>query len=235
MFKKYLFILFISLAILSCQKQEIKQYPVVYDYGYFPLDSGMWRQYDVTFIEIDAPSNAYDTVRYQLHEEFSGWFLNAADDSMMRIERLYRDSSHHSWKPLGVWQAGINGNEALQIEENIKLLKIKFPIQLDFDWDGNIYNRIDTLTQYRYKITSLDIPEAINNLTFDSVLTVTQKDFVSLINKLHFYEKFAYGVGLIEKQQIDIYSEDTDSGIPIENRVEKGTMYFQKITSYGKK
>lgn len=233
MFKKYLFIFLVLAFIASCQKQEIKHYPVVSDYGYFPLDSGMWRQYDVTFIEIDDTTNRYDTVRYQLFEKHAGWFLNAANDSMMRIERLYRDSSHHSWKPFGVWQAGIKGNDALQIEENIKFLKLKFPVQLDFDWNGNIYNRIDTLEQYRYTITSLDNPEAINNLPFDSVLTVTQKDFVSLINKLNFFEKYAYGIGLIEKQQIDIYSKDADGSIPIENRVDKGTFYYQTITNYG--
>ena len=106
---------------------------------------------------------------------------------------------------------------------------------MNFEWNGNAYNRIDTLEKYPYKITSLNIPESINNLLFDSVLTVTQKEFVSLIDKQHFYEKYAYGVGLIEKQQVDIFSDDPDNTIPIENRVNKGTQYFQKITGYGKK
>jgi len=153
---------------------------------------------------------------------------------MMRIERLYRDSSHHSWKPLSVWQAGIKGNDALQIEENIKFLKIKFPVQFDNDWNGNIYNRMDTIEEYRYSITSLDLPETINNLNFDSVLTVTQKDKITLIDKIYFFEKYSKGIGLIEKQQIDIRSEDIDATIPIENRITKGTLFYQKITNYGK-
>lgn len=230
-----LFILCIIGLIVSCQKQEIKQIPVQYDFGYFPLDSGMWRQYEVSFIEIDAPSEVYDTVRYQLREVYSDWFLNSANDSMMRIERFVRDSSHHSWQASTVWQAGIKNADALQIEENVKYLKIKFPIKLDFDWNGDIYNRLDTLEEYRYTITSMDLPEIINLVNFDSVLIVTQKSKSSIIDKVEFVEKFAYGIGLVEKQQIDIYSSDVDESVPIEQRATKGTMYYQKITSYGKK
>ena len=113
-------------------------------------------------------------------------------------------------------------------------MKIKFPTKLNSDWNGNIYNSQDSLNEYRYTITSVDIIGSVNELVFDSILTITQKDKTSIIDKIYFFEKYAYGVGLIEKQQIDIYSEDVDPSIPIEKRVTKGTMYYQKITSYGK-
>ncbi len=235
MLKKWLFILSVIALIISCQKQDIQQHQTVYDYGYFPIDSGMWRQYDVTQIVIDKPSEVWDTARYQLREVYAGWFLNAANDSVMRIERSVRDSSHHAWQPIGVWQAITQNSDALQTEENIKYLKIKFPVRLNFDWDGNIYNRLDTLQTYRYTITMLNEPETVNNISFDSVLTVNQKEKISMIDKILFFEKYAYGVGLIDKQQIDIYSEDADPSIPIEQRITKGTLYYQKINSYGKK
>jgi len=234
MIKKYAYILFFAVVIQSCQKQEIKQYPVVIDYGYFPLDSGTWKQYDVTYITIDKITNKYDTLTYQLLETNTGWVVDAANDTVMRIERLYRDSSQHSWSPLGIWQAGIVGNDAFQIEENIKYLKIKFPVTLNSEWNGNAYNRLDTINEYRYTITGLHTSETINNLSFDSVLTVTQKFKESIVDKLNFFEKYAYGVGLIEKQQIDIYSSDTDTSIPIEQRISKGALYYQTITNYGK-
>ena len=236
MFKKWLFILFVLGLIFACQKQEIKQYPLVYDFGYFPLDSGMWKHYDVTLIVIDVPSEVYDTTHYQLREVFAGWYLNAANDSMMRIERFMRDSSHHSWQPISVWQSGIKSNDAFQIEENVKFLKIKFPVKFNNYWDGDAYNRLDTLKEYSYEITSLDVAENINTINFDSVLTVTQKDKYSIIDKVYYFEKYAYGIGLVEKEQIYIYSdvEDFDPTIPVEDRVTKGTLYYQKIIEYGK-
>jgi len=228
-------IFFITLSILfSCEKQEVTQLPVNYDYGYFPLDSGIWREFNVTFINIDKQTNVYDTINYQLREVFAGWYLNAAGDSTMRIERFVRDSINHPWRETTVWYAYIKNRDAIQNEGNIKYLKIKFPSILNSEWNGDIYNRFDTLNTYNYTISSVDIAEQINNITFDSVLTVTQKYKESIIDKIYFYEKYAYGIGLIEKQQIDIYSSDVDPSIPIEERVTKGTIYSQKIIKYGK-
>jgi hypothetical protein len=234
MLKRLLFILGMVSLIISCQKQEIEQIQLEYDYGYFPLDSGFWKQYDVTYIEIDAASEFYDTVYYQLREVYSGWFLNAANDSMMRVERFVRDSSNNSWQASTVWQAGIENDDALQIEENIKYLKIKFPLRLDFEWNGDIYNRLDTLEEYKYTLKGMDIPETINQISFDSVLTVSQKSKISKIDKVDYVEKFAYGIGLVEKYEIDVYTTDTDESVSIEQRATKGTMYYQKITHYGK-
>jgi len=231
--KWYLSIVIILVA-MACQKQEIKQYPLAFDYSYFPLDSGMWKHYEVTYITIDSASKVYDTVEYQVREVYTAWVLNASNDSMMRMELFNRDSSHHSWKPQSVWQLGINYDEALQIEENVKFVKIKFPAIVNSFWDGNAYNRMDTLKVYDYTITAIDEPESINSLSFDSVLTVTQKEKVTNIDKLHFYEKYAKGIGLVEKQQVDIYSDILGSSLPIEQRVTQGTLYYKKLIDYGK-
>jgi hypothetical protein len=231
---KILIYFFAYLFLFSCEKQEITQLPVNYDYGYFPLDSGMWKEYDVTQIVIDKQSGVYDTVKYKLREVFAGWYLNAAGDSTMRIERFVRDSVNHPWRETTVWYAFINSRDAIQSENNIKYLKIKFPAILNSEWNGNVYNRLDTINTYNYKIISVDIAEQINNITFDSVLTVRQKFKESIIDKVDFFEKYAYKTGLIEKQQTDIYSSDVDPSIPIEERVTKGVMYYQKITRYGK-
>ncbi len=233
MVKKWILILLITGFINACQKQNINQIPYKFDYGYFPLVSGSWNQYAVTFINIDAPSNVNDTIRYQLLIKYMDWYLNAANDSMIRIVLEIRDSSHNSWKPFGVWQAGIKDRDAIQIEENIKYVKIKFPVTMDSKWNGDIYNRLDTLNQYNYLVTSLDISEAIGNLNFDSVLTITQKDKFSNIDKVYFFEKFALGIGLIEKQMVDIRTDTVDT-TPIEQRTTKGTQYFQKIVAFGK-
>jgi len=147
------------------------------------------RQYDVTHIVIDEPSQVWDTVEYQLREVFAGWISDATNDSVMRIERYFRDSVNHPWSVLGVWQASVKENSAFQTEENIKYLKIKFPTEINSQWDGDIYNTLDSLQEYSYTITSVDIISSVNDLVFDSVLSITQKDKISIIDKVIFYEK----------------------------------------------
>jgi len=230
--KTLLFTIYISVFI-SCKKQDIEQTQIKFDYNYFPLDSGAWRQYAVSQIVVDDATNIRDTSVYQLKEVNSGWILNASGNSVMRIERFVRSNNNDKWKINSVWQAGIDNRNAFQIEENVKYIKLKFPIKVNRSWNGNAYNNIDTLSNYRYNIESLDILDSVNNIIFDSVLKVIQKDKTSIIDKVYFFEKYAYGVGLIEKQQIDIYSTDVDPSIPIEDRVTKGVLYYCKLTDYG--
>lgn len=233
-----LFILSILILMIgSCKKQEIRQYPLEIDFGYFPLQTGIWREFEVVFVNIDSPSNVNDTVKYFLREQFNDWFIDAAEDSALIIERFYRDSVHHNWKPLGVWQASIKNNEAHQVEENIRFVKLKFPVEENLSWNGDKYNRLDTLQQYKYTIASLNQAIELNNgQNFDSVLIVSQKDKLSLIDKLEYSEVYAYNIGLISKKQINIQQAEVpdDNSIPIENRVTKGTLYFQDIIAYGK-
>ena len=225
--------LLITWGITQCSQPDTDAIPFSYDTHYFPLDSGSWRIYQVTQITIDTPVNLFDTLNYELKEVNSGYFTDAANDSMMKIERFIRLSTDESWSPVSVWSAGVIDHKAIQVEDNEKYVKINFPAELDKTWDGDAYNRLDTLKMYSYTITSLNEPDVINLSAFDSVLVVNQKDDLTLINKLFYQEKYAYGVGMVERTRVDIYSEFPDSR-PIERRVTKGTMYYQKISSYGK-
>lgn len=235
MLNKWFIIVVIGLSVLACTKQELKQYSPVFDMAYFPLDSGFWREFEVSSINIDAESEVFDTTVFFVKEIFTGWLLDAADDSAMRIERLYRYSKENPWQSFGVWQAAIKNHEAQQVEENIRYVKLMFPIQNQVKWDGNKYNRLDTLKQYQYRQEEIDSPYTIGEFTFDSTVTVIQKEKLSLIDKIDYREVFAYNLGLVYKQEVFIEQANTDNtSLPIEQRVLKGTFFYQRITSYGK-
>ncbi len=219
----------------ACQETDLEPIPVVYNYSYFPMDSGAWREFEVTTIVIDKPSNVFDTSRYYLLERWAGWTLGASYDSVMKLERFTKIAPNQSWNILSVWQSSILNQEAIQVEENIRYVKLNFPVQLNKEWNGNRYNRLDTLNKYNYKIKTIDTPYSMNNLLFDSVLTVVQKEKSSAIDKIYFEEKFAVGIGLIEKVQTDVYSKDVDQTVPIEERITKGMIYHQKLIGYGNK
>jgi hypothetical protein len=233
--KNIIYILFsVFFVYTACEKQEILQTEPHYKYNYFPIDSGLWRQYIVEQIVIDETTNIRDTSIYQLREVCAGNILNASNDTVMRVERFIRKDDNDKWKILSVWQAEIKGRDAFQTEENIKYLKIKFPIKINIKWNGDAYNTTDSLQQYLYRVESVDVRDTINNFVFDSVLKIVQKDKSSIVDKVYFFEKYAMGVGMVEKQQIDIYSTDVDPLIPIEDRITKGTIYRCKLISYGK-
>ncbi|MGE0569188.1 MAG: hypothetical protein AB7O73_14715 [Bacteroidia bacterium] len=117
------------------------------------------------------------------------------------------------------------------VEDNFRYTKLAFPIKEDQTWDGNAFN---TLPMQDYKYAYFDKPETLNNLSFAKVVKVDQKNEASLIEKKAQFEKYAKGVGLIEKEIIEIYSNNVIQGIPIEQRIEKGYIYKQRIIAYGK-
>jgi hypothetical protein len=232
--KFLLLLLVFFLVCISCKKPEIVQTPYVYNYNYFPLEPGTWKVYKVQSITVDAASDVYDTLNYYLKEVQAEWFLNASNDSMMRLERYYKDSLNQSWKILSVWQMGIVNHEALSIEDNIIYVRQKFPLSLNATWNGDAYNRLDTLQKYTCEVTAINSVEQLGVFAFDSVLTISQKYQSSFVDKVDFEELYAYKLGLIFKKQIDVYSSLVeDSSIPVENKVTKGTMYYQELIDYG--
>jgi hypothetical protein len=64
-------------------------------------------------------------------------------------------------------------------------------------------------------------------------MTVTQMDILNSIEKKYAIEKYAKNIGLIYKEIIDIYATSTPYGKPIEERIKKATIYYQKIIDYG--
>lgn len=223
-----------TLLFTFCEKVDTTQTITEYDYGYFPLDSGDWRLYWVTDITIDDPLDVYDTLNYYLLEKVGAVFIDAAGDTTRILNRYYREDITGSWQNYQTWYAGIKDDIVLQTEENIKYVKQRFPLYLGKTWNGNAYNRTDTLNEYEYEVTQIDLPETINNLSFDSVLVVTERDFTSLVEKNSHFDKYAFGIGLVERQQVDVVSTIVDADVDIEDRVSTGTMYYQKIVAYGK-
>lgn len=233
--KKICLLLLVSMFFcISCQKPEIVQTTLNYDTNYFPLHAGSWKIYSVQAITIDDAAGVYDTANYYLKELHAGWVLNASNDSIIRLERYFSNNLNEDWKILSVWQAGIFGDEAFTVEDNIMYIKQKFPLNLHATWNGDAYNRLDTLQKYSYEVTAIHSPETIGTFTFDSVLTISQKFQASLVSKIDFEEKYSYTVGLVYKKQIDVYSSLTDyTNIPVEDKVTKGTMYYQELIAYG--
>ncbi len=228
--KKLLF--YITLALLAaCSKTESTSGPS--HEAYLPFDAGLYRIYQCTAIVIDEPSGIYDTVNYYVKEIQTGLITDAADDSVLRIERFYSDSLNAPWQAYNVFALSYANKRFVQTEENTKYVKLLIPVVEGKTWNGNAMNRTDTLQQYSYEITKAHQPYTLNNLYFDSVVMVQQAYDSSLVLKIDNREYYAYGVGTIYRQSVDLESQDIDPTLAIEERVTRGTSLFQTLISFG--
>ncbi len=237
-----LIILASIILLFSCKQNNIEPIITNYDTGYFPLEPGFYKVFKGKTIVIDDPSKIFDTTEYYIKELYSGLVTDALGDSVMRIERMVRKNKTDKWQMQSVWTALVSENIAFQTEDNVKYVKIRFPVQQGKIWDGNIYNRIDTSNvvidesnykQYRYEIISFDMPNVIGDLAFERTLKIQNSYYLTLIDKIDNYELYAYGIGLVYRQKVDLYSGDIDPGTPIEQRLKTGVSLFEELVEYG--
>ena len=234
--KRLLYISIIALLLAACHESDTYQLPPKeqIDSRYFPLDSGAWRDFDVVEINIDAPIALYDTLHYVVREQFGGIFIDNLGDTLRQIERFRRQPNSDQWQRLNTWTAYVKDAEVIQIEENTRYLKMQLPLYAGKTWNGNTYNRTDTLQQFKYRVDSIDCQMNIGGFSFDSVLTISQKNELTAISKILVAERYALGVGMVQKMAIDIYSDTYAPDSDIEKRVTQGTLIYYTLLNYGK-
>jgi hypothetical protein len=228
---KYIFIFFTAcgIAFYSCKKDKPVVQAIDHGYNYFPDEIGSYVIYEVDSIAQDDKSNKHDTTRYQLKELIADTFTDGSGRPTLRIERykkFYNDTVPYdsmNWVGPRVWYSNKTSTTAEKVEENIRYLKLIFPVTKGKHWDGNTFN---TLGQKDYEMTSVDQSETINNNNFDSVVTVKQFEQIDFIEYIYEAEKYARNVGLIYKVRDSLYDGGGSDTI--------GYRYTQKIVSYGK-
>lgn len=217
--------LLILMMLFGCSEDN-EDYFVARDMGYYPVETGKYNQYEVTEINIDAPSEVYDTIHYQLKELIGGSYTDNEGQEAYMFVRYKRQDTTKNWSLSDVWSLSVSNQKLFLTEENLKYVKIYFPVSTGKSWDGNAYNTLEPQT---YEITGLDRPETINNFYFDSVLTVTQEADSSLIHKDLLFEQYARDTGLIYKEITRINSQEIEPGVPVDERITTGSIYRQKF------
>ncbi len=210
-------------ALFSCQKdQGIDSLPEL-GYDYFPTNIGNYIIYDVDSIVINDFTAKTDTFTYQLMEIQESEFKDNENRNSLRIERYKRIDSISNWKLINVCTICRTENRAEKTENNIKIIKLSFPVRDGLKWNGNAYNNGDVWS-YIYKNTFA--AETISGLKFDSTISVLQKQEFNLIESQYYIEKYAKHIGLVYKKVEDIKTE-------INGKIKGGIIYTQMIREFG--
>ena len=224
--KNYL-LLFICIGLLaSCTKESTNELATTnFSYQYFPTDSGIIRYYQADSIFWDANNQAaLDTVSYEIKEVIAGNYYDNTNELCQRIERYRKDTNGNwiIWKVISDKKTKFNAERYI---DNVRYVKLKFPLIVNEKWNGNSLNTTDP--QY-YEITSLHQPENINSLSFDSVCTVLQDDYIDATRQFYGIEKYATQVGMIYRREKNIATIPTSQGIIIKG----GYDYTEKLISF---
>lgn len=232
---RYGLLVFIAVVVLSsCKKDPSTAEVPDLGYDYYPATAG-------SYIEYDIDSTAYtplpvDTIyaKFRIKEVIEETFTDNQGRPALKIVRYKKNYSptipysQMSWTLQDVWMSNKTSTTAEVVEENVRFVKLVFPVADDITWNGNAQN---TIGDWEYKYSNTDQPAAYGTLAFDKTVQVNQKKFVSLLAYQYYTEKYARGVGLLYKEIIDIKSQH-NVNLPIMDRIEEGVVYKQTIVDY---
>ncbi len=220
-----------AIFIFSCKKDKEV---IVFDlgYSYFPDKKGTYVIYQVDSLFYNDFTSTIDTFQFQIKEKITENFNDLSNRATQRIERFYRQNSTQEWLIKDVWFANRTSNTAEKVEENIRFVKIVFPLKKETSWNGNRFNN---LGEKNYTLTKLNEPLILGSLNFDSTIYISQSADSNLIEKKMAYEVYAKNVGLIFKKELNITDKDSiiNYTLPLELRANSGFDLTYRAIDYG--
>lgn len=190
----------------SCNKKDNTD--ISYYRNYYPLALGHYVIYNVDSIQYRFSENPdtyfRDTIRYQLKEVLTDTFYDNENELNYRLELFRRTDTVSSFNLWKVWFVKSAEYNVQKIEDDIRFIKLVFPPTDGAEWGGNLY--VPTSDPYRvfrdwnYTFSNVHEPYTLNNLNFDSTVTVLQVDKEDLINKTLRKEVYAANVGMIYQE-----------------------------------
>lgn len=224
---KYI-ILFFSITVVfftSCKRQVIPADNVELGKDYFPLTIGHFVEYDVDSFRYNDFSKTIDTFHYELKDVIESEFLDNEGRKSFIINRYKRQDSTYPWKENLTYYNTETSFNIEVIEDNLRFIKMVFPVKVNTKWNGNIYipatliPELKWLSGWEYKYVNINEPYNTGFLNFENTVTVNHVDFVvgdsldvnNYSERTFSRERYAKNVGLISKELVywDYQSETT--------------------------
>jgi len=197
------------------------------------FEKGEYVVYAITKINF-LVSGKKDTNQFYIKEQVSDT-LNLGNENVTKLIRYKKDKiTDKTWAIDSVWYMYKSKNQLVKVENNVKFVKLIYPVQSNQKWNGNVLNNLDAQNyQTRNFGSKYLISNEIKDTVFTNSLTVIQNDSlpINLLNRNYSVEIFADNMGLIYKEyQIYTYDQSAIGSF----KISTGTRYIQKYLSYGK-
>lgn len=246
---RYLLLPILALLVFaSCKdKQTFEEPNIEYGYDYFPLELGSELTYLVDSTIYDPQEATVEIINNTtfIKEIVVDTFRDEIGRLSYRIERFQRATVDDDWELTDVWSALRTDGQAERFEDNLRFIKMVFPVD-----DGDIWNgvaHLDVTEEYQVagdrvaifkswdnntEVLDVDQTEELKFLNFDRVTTILLADEENLIEKRYGIEKYAAGIGLVHRE-LEIYNtQNTEEGLTWEEKTERGFRVVIDLIDY---
>lgn len=226
--KKLFYIFIISSLIISCKKNDSTA-TVDSTNNYFPVDIGHTWIYDVDSIGYD--DNTGKTVidsshHYQYKETITETFIDVDGKPAQKLARYFRGSDSNDWSSADVWVVKRDNLRAEKIQENVRFVKLVFPLSINSFWNGNMFNNMGS---DNYFVDYFDQPSTVNGINYNQTMKVKRDSSINAIEEIRQFEIYARNIGLIYYQSDSINTQPIDTSSFTKSR---GFRYHLKLKSF---
>ncbi|MDF1673748.1 MAG: hypothetical protein P1U41_09590 [Vicingaceae bacterium] len=206
--RNLLLIIFIGVILFSCKKDSEDYVQPDIGQGYAGMELGKYVVYDVDSFFYDDFTATIDTSMFKIKEVVAESYIDLEGEEAFKINRYKKDNDTTSWLLKDVWSAKLTSTNFQKTEENVRFVKLVFPVREGAMWNGNSMNN---LSSREYEFLSIDASESIGGNSLKKVLTVNQLENLNLIEQQQFLEKYAKSVGLVYKRNMDLVRDNLSS------------------------
>ncbi len=240
-------VVFVYLLFASCTdgEQILEKVNLDFGYDYFPLEVGDYLIYEVDSVIYDPQGNfvAVDTNTIQVREEIVAALESENGQTFYRIERSERDSVAMNWELTNVFSAYQTEQEAVRQEENLRFIKLVFPLETDklwnananFDENTNVSIAGETLKMFQnWQTTVEDISPSvtIEGTEFEDVVTISLVNNENLIEYRFGKEQYAKNIGLIYRELWVLDTQNIADTLSWTEKAEKGFILKQRLIEH---
>ena len=226
MVKKTLLFSLLVCALLtanSCKKDTI-QLPEPSYREYFNDAVGSFIIYECDSIIYDDFNQSIDTNSFLIKEYFQSNFVDNSGRNAIRVERWKKPIDSLNWFLKDVWSLVKTDVQVEKVEEDLRFVKLVFPVRESLQWNTNALNSLDART-----VTYSKVHQAFStdSMQFDSTITVENIDPTNLVSEYRNTEVFAKNAGMIYKKFVDVkYIVPT-------NEIKSGVVFTMKAIEIG--
>lgn len=204
-------------AFWSCSDRQTAIYDsgAAEQYAYFPLQVGKYIDYQVDSVGYDfgpGGNTVRDSSSTLLREWVTDTLRDAAGQLLYTIERYERASADLPWELRDIGTASRSSSQAIRTENNLRFLKLIFPMDRRSEWDGLTWidvtreieifgERMRPFSNWQFEVDSIDVSANVGTFTFDSTLVVTEADDNNIIERRFSRVRYAKNLGMVWREQ----------------------------------
>ena len=221
-------LIIIALFFTSCKKENEILTPITVN-DYYPLEIGKYINYNLDSTLFVTFGTVREIVSYQAQDRVTDSIVDNLGRTSFRINRYIRKNATMPWVYNTTFLATNTGGSIEMVENNLRYIKLAFPIRQDFSWKGNSFINttsldpdIRYLDNWDYTYDSVNVPISLNGFTIDSSLKVMEIDEFTgqdpsvpgtlYAEKNYSVEKYGKGIGLIYRDFIHWVYQGKENG-----------------------